>query len=266
MLLVHCHPHPHSCQCCPHHCCALIVVISLLSSSPFLPCEQLLVVAVGCCHSGGPCHPGGAMVGLFAALPVPHPSLSSSCGGPVIPLTVAPLSTPWAWLGAVVGGAVSPGCCAGVVTVPPHFFPCCCCPGHSHCLVAMVVMVTVVVLVLIVIMLFLLVVIILCHLVSNNKMKRKKTYMWPKRWHRHLMGPFFCLPEVWGPLLPCFSHPGCSRPPLCVLAVCSPCCSLLLLLHYCLEGIKIKISIFLYLFLPSRAQMWLQMLSERLWE
>jgi hypothetical protein len=56
------------------------------------------------------------MVGVFA---VPRQSLSSSlsCGGPVVPLAVAPLSAPRAWLTAVVGGTVSPVCRMGAVAV-----------------------------------------------------------------------------------------------------------------------------------------------------
>ena len=98
------------------------MVVVALSPSSLLPvstpansCSQ---GQLECCRGGGPRHPGGAvMVGVFAALPVPRQS-SSSCCGPVVPLSVAPLSAPRAWLAAVVGGAVSPVCRTGAVTVP----------------------------------------------------------------------------------------------------------------------------------------------------
>ena len=72
---------------------------------PFLSCSCLLLPVP--CHRhhlilssshlvviSSCCHPGGAMVGLFTALPVPCPLSLSSCGGPVVPLAVAPLSAP----------------------------------------------------------------------------------------------------------------------------------------------------------------------------
>jgi len=64
--------------------------------------------------------------------------------------------------------------------------------------------------------------VILHCLVSNNRMKRKKNLHAAQEMLLMSLGSFFCLPEVWGPLSPCFSHPGCSWPPLCILAICSP--------------------------------------------
>jgi hypothetical protein len=99
------------------------MVVVALSPSSLLPvstpassCSQR---QLECCRSGGPRRTGGAvMVGVFAALPVPRQSSSSSCGGPVVPLSVAPLSALRAWLTAVVGGAVSHG--RGRGPVPLH--------------------------------------------------------------------------------------------------------------------------------------------------
>ena len=82
-------------------------------------------------------HPVGAViVGVFTAYLSLIIIWSWSCQ----PLSIAPLSTPQAWLMAMVGGAVSPGCHAGTVPVP-------------------------------------LIIITLCHLISNNKMKRLYTFL-----------------------------------------------------------------------------------------
>ena len=109
------------------------------------------------------------------------------------------------WLAAVVGGAVSPGCHAGVVLVPLLVV-------FSILVIPMVVVVVAVLVAIIGLcccpaFLVWVIVITLCHLVSNNKMK---TY-------------FVCLQRLrpsiahfghpWGVLrLPCALLPSCSYP------------------------------------------------------
>ena len=75
---------------CP--CCCYLPVIPVPVAPCFYPTSSCSQWQLGCCHGGGPHHPRGAMVGVFTALPVPCPLSLSSCGGPVVPLTVAPLS------------------------------------------------------------------------------------------------------------------------------------------------------------------------------
>ena len=112
---------PHPCHCSP------LLLFSFRRDAPsptplppVLPREQL-----GCCHGDASASPGCCDGGGVCCLPVLYCSSSSSCGGPVVPLSLVPLSGPRTWFAAVR--------CVAWVSCGPAPSPCRVChPSRSH--------------------------------------------------------------------------------------------------------------------------------------